>query len=59
MHNALFPYLIGEKWNEITVSNREPNYGLMSESYTSVNCFVYVGWEVGASRHRYIGSVMV
>lgn len=35
MHNALFHYLIGEKWNEITVSNysnREPNYGLMSES---------------------------
>lgn len=32
MHNVLFPYLIGEKWNEITVSNREPNYGLMSES---------------------------
>lgn len=28
MHNALFHYLIGEKWNEITVSNREPNYGL-------------------------------
>lgn len=32
MHNALFHYLIGEKWNEITVSSREPNYGLMSES---------------------------
>lgn len=34
MHNALFHYLIGEKWKEITctVSNREPNYGLMSES---------------------------
>lgn len=32
MHNTLFHYLIGEKWNEIAVSNREPDYGLMSES---------------------------
>lgn len=32
MHNALFHYLTGEKWNEITGSNREPDYGLMSES---------------------------
>lgn len=27
----LFYYLIGEKWNEIIVLNRELNYGLMLE----------------------------
>lgn len=31
MYNVLFFYLIGEKWNEIIVLNRELNYGLMLE----------------------------
>lgn len=31
MYNVLFYYLIGEKWNEIIVLNRELNYGLMLE----------------------------
>lgn len=31
MYNVLFYYLIGEKWNEIIVLNRELNNGLMLE----------------------------
>lgn len=31
MYNVLFYYLIGEKWNEIIVLNRELDYGLMLE----------------------------
>lgn len=31
MYNVLFYYLIGEKWNEIIVLNRELSYGLMLE----------------------------
>lgn len=31
MYNVLFYYLIGEKWNEIIVLNRELYYGLMLE----------------------------